>query len=443
MNVSKLPYDPGPAVWRKLTDPAPAYPRLEKNIRTDYAIVGAGFAGLSAARRLRQLDPQSKIAVVEARKICEGPSGRNSGFMIDLPHNLGAVDYVGQQESDRQQIEMNREGIQFASEIAEEYSMSTETFDISGKINAAATEAGIRHNTEYADHLQRLGEPYEMLDEKQMFEISGSRYYLGGVATAGNAMIKPAMYFNTLASGVNRNVLIFENSPVVSLNKAGSAWQLVTPNGAVEAGKAILAVNGHVESFGYFRRRLMHIYLYGSFTRSLTKEEVKGLGGEPSWGITPADAFGTTVRRISGVGGDRILIRNGVTWAPNRSVSDVRLNKAKNHHVDAFKRRFPKLAGVDMEYSWGGLLCLSRNAVPAFGELEPGLYSACCQNGLGATQGTLHGKLIAQLACGQTSSSLDFVMQKAQPKKLPIEPFASIGANVATRWGEFKAGRER
>ncbi len=444
MKVSMLPYDSGPAVWRKLIGNASVYPLLDKAIIVDFVIIGAGFAGFSAARRLRQLEPNSRIAVIEARGICEGSSGRNSGFMIDLPHNLGSKDYVGQVEKDRKQIELNREAIKFAAEIAEEYSLPSEAFDISGKVNAAATEAGVKHNADYAEHLDRLNEPYESLDEKQMYEISGSRYYLGGLATPGNGIIKPAMYFDALANGLHQNrVEIYENSPVLKFEKVGNVWKFFTSDGSVEAPKGILAVNGHVESFGYFRRRLMHINLYGSITRRLTSDEVKVLGGEPQWGFTPADAFGTTVRRISGTGGDRIIVRNGISWAPKRTVSDVQLEKVKKHHDNAFKRRYPNLAGVTLEYRWSGLLCLSRNAVPAFGELEPGLYSACCQNGLGVAQGTLHGKLIAQMVCGHSSSSLDIVMQKSPPEKLPPEPFASIGAFVATRWGEIKAGKER
>ena len=364
--------------------------------------------------------------------------------MIDLPHNLSSSDYVGSHESDLKRIELNRQSIEFAREFADEFSMSDEAFNIGGKVNAAATGAGLRHNFEYAQHLDRLGEPYEFLDAKQMHEISGSNHYLGGLATPGNAMIKPAMYFQSLSTGITRErVQIFENSPAVNFEKSGNVWTLKTPTGSVEAANVILTVNGHLESFGYFKRRLMHIYLYGSMTRRLSGDEVKILGGQPQWGFTPADTMGTTVRRISGTGGDRLIIRNGVTWAPSRSVPVRNLAKAKKQHEIGFIRRFPNLKNVTMQYTWGGLLCLSRNSTPAFGELEPGLFSACCQNGLGASHGTLHGKLIAELAAGYCSDALDAVMQLAKPSKLPPEPFASIGAHIATRWGEFKAGKER
>ncbi len=444
MQVNRLPFDPGPAAWASIVALGPTYPKLDQDITVDFAVVGAGFAGLAAARRLRQLEPQSTIAVLEARAICEGPSGRNSGFMIDLPHNLGSKDYVGQTDRDKQQIASNREAIQFARQTVEEFELPTEAFQMSGKVNAAATPAGLKHNQKYAAHLTHLDEPYEILDERQMYDLSGSRYYLGGLATPGNAVIKPGLYGRGLAKGLNqRRVHIFENSPVIDLQKTGNAWQLHTPSGTVQTKIAVLAVNGHIESFGYFRRRLMHIYLYGSMTRCLTAEEVKRLGGESSWGFTPADTFGSTVRRISGIGGDRIVIRNGISWAPKRTIQSSLPQKNRRAHIRSFQRRFPNLADIDMEYSWGGLLCLSRNSVPAFGELEPGLYSACCQNGLGVAQGTLHGKLIAEMICGKRSPALDNILQLKIPSKLPPEPLTSIGANLQTRWGEFRAGKER
>ena len=100
------------------------------------------------------------------------------------------------------------------------------------------------------------------------------------------------------------------------------------------------------------------------------------------------------------------------------------------------------LGDVEMEYRWGGLLCLSLNNAPAFGEIEKNLFSACCQNGLGTALGTLSGKLIADMASNEQSESLTGFLSQETPKKLPPEPFSSIGATAYMRWGEFKAGAE-
>lgn len=186
----------------------------------------------------------------------------------------------------------------------------------------------------------------------------------------------------------------------------------------------------------------MHVHLYASMTRTLTRDECNRLGGEAKWGITPSDPMGSTVRRISGTGGDRIVIRNRFSYDPSIQVSDARLARMAHDHDKAFAARFPMLEGVSMEYRWAGRLCLSRNGAPALGEVDEGLFTACCQNGLGTAKGTLHGMLMAELASGHGSDLLNMVMDQPRPSRLPPEPIAWLGANATLRWSEYKAGRE-
>ncbi len=440
--VARLPKDPGPAAWNALLPPAAPAKVLEERITADWLVIGAGWAGLAAARRLAQLRAGDAIAVLEASRVGEGPAGRNSGFMIDLPHDLSSDSYGGALEADRRQTEMNRAAIAFAAEAAEEYAMSAEAFARTGKVNAAASEAGLKHNADYLRHLEALGEECESLDAPAMRALTGTDYYRGGVRTKGAAMVQPALFVRSIAGGLAPLVSLYESSPVVSLAREGKAWQVKTPKGAVSAPKVILAVNGHAESFGFFRRRLMHIFTYASMTRALTAEEVARLGGEPRWGLLPADPMGTTVRRISGSGGDRIVVRNRFTYDPSMEVSDARLSAVARDHDASYAARFPMLKEVGMEYRWGGRLCLSRNGVSAFGEVDEGLYSACCQNGLGTSKGTLSGMLAADLAAKGNSPLVAHMLEQAQPSRLPPEPLAWLGANATIRFNEWRAGRE-
>ncbi|MEM9473451.1 MAG: FAD-binding oxidoreductase [Pseudomonadota bacterium] len=443
IQVSRQARDPGPAAWDAILPPALAYPGLEDERVADWLVIGAGFAGLAAARRLRQLHPKASIIVLEARRIAAGPAGRNSGFMIDLPHNLASDDYAGAPEADRIQTAMNRSAISFARDAASDYDMSREAFVVSGKTNVAASEKGVRHNLSYARHLAKLGEPHELLDGCQVQELCGSDYYRSGLYTPGTAMLQPALFVRGMAAGLAaRCVGIFEDSPVTELKRAAGVWTAKTGKGSVQAPRVILAVNGHAESFGFFKQRLMHVCLYASMTRALSEDEQRRLGGERLWAFTPADPMGTTVRKISGTGGTRIIVRNRFTWNPDRSADEVRLKTFGKAHGKTFRARFAMLNGVEMEYCWGGFLCLSRNNVAAFGEVDEGLFSACCQNGLGAARGTLSGMLAADLASGHDSDHLRYMLGQPQPSRLPPEPIASIGAKAVLRWGEFKAGAE-
>ncbi|MEM7521363.1 MAG: FAD-binding oxidoreductase [Pseudomonadota bacterium] len=441
--VTKLPLDPGPSAWNALLE-APKPPIvLADDLKADFIVIGAGFAGLAAGRRLSQLCPGERIVLLEASRVAEGPAGRNSGFMIDLPHDLSSADYGGAVEADAELTDDNRHAIAFAAQMAADFGLGTDVFARSGKINGAATAKGTAHNKKHAAHLAAMGEPYEILNSAQMQSLTGTRYYQSGLYTAGTAMLQPAAFVRGVAAGLASNRFqVFENSPVVNLSQDGD-WTAKTPTGSVTAPKVILAVNGHLNSFGFKENRLMHVFTYASMTEPLSPEAKDALGGAPEWSITPADPMGTTVRRIATAQGDRLLIRNRFTYDPSMEVSDARISRVAHNHDRAFAARFPMLPKLGMAYRWGGRLCLSRNNVSVVEELEPGLYAACCQNGLGTARGTLSGLLAAELATGHRSERLSRALNMPQPAKLPPAFLMRPGAAATLRWQEFRAGAER
>ncbi len=442
MKVRRLPRDPGPAGWNSILPPADAPTPLTGQATADWLVIGAGFAGLAAARRLSQLCPEDRIAVLDATRVGDGPAGRNSGFMIDLPHDLSSDNYGGALDADLAQTEDNRRGIAFAAQMAADFGLSQEAFIRSGKINAAATDKGHQHNADFARHLAAMNEPHQLLDAAQMQQITGTDYYQSGLQTPGSAMIQPAMFVRGVAAGLRSNrVTIHEMSPVTDLTRQGD-WVATTATGRISAPRVILAVNGHLQSFGHMAGRLMHVFTYASMTRPLTRSEVAVLGGQAIWGATPADPMGTTVRRISGTGGDRIVIRNRFTFDPTLEVPDGRIDSVAQDHDRAFAARFAMLPDVTMEHRWGGRLCLSLNNTQVIGPLDDGLWSACCQNGLGTAKGTLAGMLAAEMANGVETPASARALGAPQPTRLPPAPLAKLGATVRMRWGEWRAGRE-
>lgn len=443
MKTRRFPFDPGPAAWKEILPAVEPGRSIDQDTIADWLIIGAGFAGLSAARRLRAIRPGDKIVVVEARRLAEGPAGRNSGFMIDVPHDLTSADYGGKEENDRRQICENRAAIDFAADAARDFEMPAEALTRSGKINAAASERGLRHNAHFAAHLAALDEDYELLDAAAMREITGSSFFTGGLRTPGAAILQPALYIRCLAAGLQRDgVEIFENSPVTDLNRNGGAWTATMPDGRVSAPSVILAVNGHAESFGFFERALMHVFTFASMTRELTADEVARLGGKMAWACTPADPLGTTVRKIAGSGGHRLVLRNSFTFSSAMHVSDAQLRRIWATHCRSYRRRFPMLADVGMAYRWGGQLCLARNNVGAVKQLDTGLVSACCQNGLGTTKGTFAGMMAAEIAAGQPSAMANDLLNEPLPQPLPPKPLSDLGATAFIRWREFRAGIE-
>ncbi len=442
--VKRLPAENGISGWEAISKRPFPVRSLEGNVTADWLIIGAGFAGLSAARRLLQLRPNDRIVVLDASEVGKGTSGRNSGYMIDVPHNLASGEYSsGGTDATRLEMAQNRLAIAFASEAAAEYGMSRETFDPSGKINAAATARGMKLNLAFGQSLRSAGEKHSFLDAAEMRDIAGTNYYLGGLYTPGAVMIQPADYIRGLAGGLAPKVDIFENSPVTSLQRENGNWKAATPRGTVSAPKVIVAVNGHIDDFGYFSGRLMHIFAYASMTAPFPADDFgRSVSGRDRWALLPADAMGATVRKITSGGKSRIVIRTKYTCDTTITVTDRRMAKMANAHRHSLDARFPGLAGIPFEHSWAGRLCLSLNHMPAFGEVEDGLFSACCENGLGTVKSTLAGMMAVDLATDTRSDMLKKFSDQPKPARLPPEPLARLGVNAVIRLQELRAGRE-
>jgi glycine/D-amino acid oxidase-like deaminating enzyme len=443
--AKRLPQHRGPAAWNSILPNQDPAVTLQQDMTADFAVIGSGFAGLSAAKRLLQLQPKARIVVVDALRIAESTCARNAGFMIDLPHEIGGQGYSGDgAEKNRAMIALNRKAIGFAREAADQYNIDRNWFDPVGKVNGAATEKADEHNRVYAKDLSDIGEKSERLDSQSMFELTGSRHYYSGLFTPGAVMIQPAGYIRTLVRGLRKDgVHIYEQSPVQKFERVGESWILACNGHKITAGKVIMANNGHLESFGFAKQRLMHIFLYASMTKALGNEHLSKLGGRPRWGVTPSDPMGTTMRRIDGpLGGNRIITRTCFSFLPDMLPSEATLKRTAKVHRQKFAERFPDIKDAPMEYTWSGHLCLTRNGVAVMRELDRNLYSACVQNGLGTVRGTMTGMGAAELACGETSDITRHFTAEEEPTKLPPPPFSTIGANAYLRYKEWAARPE-
>ncbi len=87
-------------------------------------------------------------------------------------------------------------------------------------------------------------------------------------------------------------------------------------------------------------------------------------------------------------------------------------------------------------------MALTWNSVPAFGEIEPGMFAACGCNGVGATKATANGIAAAELLLGVKSRLAEIFSRFDAPKALPRQPFRTIGAKANLAFREWRAGGE-
>ena len=174
-------------------------------------------------------------------------------------------------------------------------------------------------------------------------------------------------------------------------------------------------------------------------SRQLTDEEQQALGGKKTWGIIPADPFGTTLRRTPD---NRLLVRNSFSFNPDGRSKPHLLSRVERQQRQSFNNRFPMLPKVDFEYTWGGAMCLSRNHESFFGQFAPNVYGALCWNGLGTTKGTIAGTLLADWLAGERNELIDFLISSGGPNANPPQPFLSLGVNINLALGQYKSGLE-
>ena len=67
------------------------FPSLNEDINTDWLVIGGGLTGLSALNQLKKYNITDKVIMVDAGKIGQGSSSRNSGFLVDSTLNNGAT----------------------------------------------------------------------------------------------------------------------------------------------------------------------------------------------------------------------------------------------------------------------------------------------------------------------------------------------------------------
>ena len=414
---------------------------LSETIMVDVAIIGAGFAGLSAARRISMLDPSVRVAVLEAGVVGEGPAGANSGFIIDLPHEVSSADGFSEDSESKfhQAVTVQRTAIDLAVGMADQYGWGPDVLDRCGRYSVAMSAHGDEHLKNYCLQLAKMGEPHRLLRQHEIAAVTGSQAYSSGIFMPGTVIIQPAAYIRQVADHLSEPVRLFERTPVLSFEREGSEWHVKTPQGLVVADRIILANNGHAESFGFFRRQFLHVFTYGS----LSKEFEPGrLGGDRKWAATPGLPMGTTVRRINSSGGDRILVRSRYTYNPSIDVDETAIRQAGVLHDRKFLHRFPALRDVAMEYRWAGAMAITQNHVPAFGEVERNVIAACGCNGLGASNSTASGIAAAELALGHESELGRIYRAMPAPTKIPPRPITTIGAKIQLAYREWRAGVE-
>lgn len=427
--IDLLPENDRTNGWAAHLPPRTPRPRLAGEVRADWIVVGAGWAGLAAARRLAENRPSDRIAVIDAAAVSDGASGRNSGFAIDLPHTIGGS--ADENESALGYMRLARGAITWLKRQIDAHGIECDWRE-RGKYQAAVTARGTAVYLEpFAEALAKLGEPFEWLAGPDLAAKLGTSHFTRAVYTPGGALLNPVALVRGLADSLPENVELYEHTPALAVEYANGT-RIATPEGSVRAPQTILAVNGFAPGFGAFENRVLPMAAQASLTRPLTAVEQAAYGVEEDWGMTPANSFvGITMRYTSD---RRILIRERIRYRPGMRVAETERRTVAERHQRLFDARFPMLRGVELAHTWSGFVALTRNSAPGFGRVRGGVHAACFQNAIGITKGTIGGLLAADLACGRDNPLLADMESLGTPSALPPAPALGLGVRARLAW---------
>lgn len=419
--------------WNALLPERIPYTDVPAQRGFDIVIIGAGYTGLAAARRIAEERPNQQVLVLDGSTVGEGSSGRNSGFVINLPHNTKTgVDPAGREAAMRQ-VRIYDTGLSWLKKTVEDNRIDC-SWNPAGKYYAAVTEDGEKKLRASLRQYRDWGIAYSEYDREGLQSKIGTSYYRYGFHSLSNVFVQPAALIRGLLETLPRNVTVLEQTPVYSLS-GRSPFRIETARGDFAADKVIIANNSFAKSLGLLQDRLMSIYTYAAMTPKLSDEELAKQGQPGEWGVLPGKRIGSTIRRTAD---GRFLVRCVQTY--EREASDDRFLDLL---TESYRRRFPAMASHEFEHFWSGVVGLTRNGATYFGELRPKLYISAGCNGVGILKGSMFGRLIGELAMGQDSEILRDVLAMERPTWLPPEPFRRIGVLSAIRYQAATSGAER
>jgi glycine/D-amino acid oxidase-like deaminating enzyme len=427
------------SLWLAEFGPYAEEPPLHGDATVDVAIVGGGFLGLSTALALARRDPSLSIAVLEAKSIGYGASGRNGSFAMTVV-GLGATTtaMLRGKEFVRRSHRYMEQCVDRLDAFVDDEGLDCDKIR-PGFLRAATAPSYVSRLRKEVELMHSLGfDDIEWFDAAMTRKLVDSERYLGAVWEPRLVLVNPAKLVReekrvAMAAGVR----VYEQTPVLAVAPAEGRREIhriLTPHGALSAAKLVFATNAYSHLFDELRRLQQPAFTYMIATEPLTDEQLAPIGWHERQGIEDARNLIhyyrlTPDRRIS-MGGGPV----GLTYGGRL---DADTNERAWQHLESHLRwLWPHLGDVAITHRWGGPFSVTLDLTPALGfvgDRRDAVYGLGCI-GHGVSMSYLNGVVLAELLLdGEAAAAPDasgvaaqcpFVQRRVVP--WPAEPLASM-----------------
>lgn len=419
LQQTKAPREVIGSYWEASVEQPRTDRQLMGNALFDVAVVGAGYAGLSAALKLAQSGVS--VCVLEAEHVGFGASGRNGGFCClggtTLDHHQLIRKY-GLDEA-RRFLAYQVAGINLVAQRLDAWGVDADCHS-KGEIYLAHRRRDVATLKSEAGFLkENFGMNARLLSKEQLREEGyGGAGFHGGMLVPYGFALNPMKYVLALAGEVRRaGGSIFGKSPVSSLTRDGERWRVETEHGYVRARKVVLAGNGYA-------RENAPKWLYGRTLPAMSSIQVT----RPLSDAELADQGWTSETMAA----DTRILLHYFRLLPDRRFlfgtrggifdTDTALTTMQKRARSDFETMFPAWTDVETEYSWHGNVCLARRLTPFVGVVPgmEGVYAALGWHGSGIAMASISGEKLAGLITGALKQA-DMPAPLQQPlKKFPL-----------------------
>jgi glycine/D-amino acid oxidase-like deaminating enzyme len=423
------PFPLAPSLWAATAPPATATPPLDRDAQADVCVIGGGYAGLSAALHLAERGVG--VILLEAHEPGWGGSGRNGGQVIP------GIKYDPRELKEKFGPEAGEALASFVGgtadlvwDLIDRHGMDVPTTR-QGWIQGAHTPAMIETVKARAADWAKRGVKARVLDREEVGSLLGNRQYLGGWLDPRGGGVQPLAYSRGLArAALKAGAILHGKSPVASLRRAGSGFEIRTAQGAtVRAGKVFLATGGYTgDLVPKLRQTVIRPNSFMVATEPLSDNIAKS--------ILPAGHVSSDTRQLllyfrKDHENRFVLGGRGPFREPTSDADWAHLERVMT-------KLYPQIGEARMQYRWCGRVALTRDFLPHFHQPEPGLMIDIGCMGRGVGLQTAVGKAMAEyLATGETRA-LPFPITPIKP--LPFHALNQLYVSAIIAWYRLTDG---